>query len=145
MWAWMMGMPWQEWANMWPYWSVCILFIPKTFPRSFIKVWSWPTDIVGHDLMNQTRDIFCILDPIIRTAPLTFDLFALFLENRIFLQTCGFYRMIENNNIFHFKPKDVHINGQNFRQNGENLIFEIPCFRRFLGKSCTEYFIVLRK
>ena len=34
-----MGMPKQEWAIMWPNSPVFILFIPRTFPQSFIKIW----------------------------------------------------------------------------------------------------------
>ena len=34
-----MGMPRQERVNMWTNSSVFILFIPRTFPQSFIKIW----------------------------------------------------------------------------------------------------------
>ena len=34
-----MGIPRQEWAIVWPNSSVFILFIPRTFPQSFIKIW----------------------------------------------------------------------------------------------------------
>ena len=34
-----MGMPGQEWANMWPNSAVFILFIARTFPQCFIEIW----------------------------------------------------------------------------------------------------------
>ena len=36
-----MGMTGQEWANMWPNYSILIIFIIRTFPQSVIKIW-WP-------------------------------------------------------------------------------------------------------
>ena len=53
-----MGMPGQEWASMWPNSSVFILFIPGTFPESFIKIWwtkfeiYWKRYILGQILPN---------------------------------------------------------------------------------------------
>ena len=38
-WALIMGMPGQEWANMLSNSSLSTLFIPRTFPESFIEIW----------------------------------------------------------------------------------------------------------
>ena len=40
-----------------------------------------------------------------------------------FSRICGFRRMIEDHEFFHFREKKVHINGLDFCQNSENLIF----------------------
>ena len=58
-----MGMPGQEWANMWPNSSVFILFIPRTFPQSFNEIWWTKIEICWKTFISG---------PINPTAPPTF-------------------------------------------------------------------------
>ena len=74
-WAQIMGMPGQEWASVLLNSSVTTLKIPRSFPESFSKI-SWTKLKICCKML--------ILDPIPPTAPPTFALFALYLENQIF-------------------------------------------------------------